>query len=109
MLSFVGLFLLVYAFWKINDESSFPGVWALVPVVGTMLIISAGVDAWLNRTLLSNKILVWFGLISYPLYLWHWPILSLGRIINHETPSVKFRLIAIIISVFFFMDNSKTD
>lgn len=101
MLSFVGLFLLVYAFWKINDESSFPGVWALVPVVGTMLIISAGVDAWLNRTLLSNKILVWFGLISYPLYLWHWPILSLGRIINHETPSVKFRLIAIIISVFF--------
>jgi len=101
ILSCTGLFLLIYGFWKINEELNFPGTWALLPVVGTMLIISAGVNAWLNRIFLSNKILVWFGLISYPLYLWHWPILSLGRIINHETPSIKFRLIAIIVSVFF--------
>ena len=92
---------MIYGFWKINEELDFPGIWALLPVIGTMLVISAGANTWPNRILLSNKILVWFGLISYPLYLWHWPILSLGRIINHETPSIKFRLLAIVISVFF--------
>ena len=101
ILSCTGLFFLIYGFWKINEELDFPGIWALLPVIGTMLVISAGANTWPNRILLSNKILVWFGLISYPLYLWHWPILSLGRIINHETPSIKFRLLAIVISVFF--------
>ena len=69
--SFVGFFLLVYGFWRINKELNFPGTWALVPVLGAVLIISAGTNSWVNRIILSNKVLVWFGLISFPLYLWH--------------------------------------
>lgn len=99
ILSFVGFFLLMYGFWKIDKELNFPGGWALLPVLGTVLIIAAGAKAWFNCTILSNKVLVWFGLISFPLYLWHWPILSFGRIIYYELPPIRFRLLAIVISI----------
>ncbi len=44
--------------------------------------------------------MIWIGLISYPLYLWHWPILSFSHIMNDGTPSLKIRLIAIVLSIF---------
>ena len=99
VLSFIGLLLLVYGFWRINKELSFPGKWALVPVLGAVLIITAGSKAWVNRTILSNKVAVWFGLISYPLYLWHWPILSFARIIESEVPSRNIRIAAVVLSI----------
>jgi peptidoglycan/LPS O-acetylase OafA/YrhL len=99
VLSFVGLFLLLYGFWRINKELSFPGKWALVPVLGAVLIITAGSKAWVNRTILSNKIAVWFGLISFPLYLWHWPILSFARIVESEVPSRNIRIAAVALSI----------
>lgn len=99
VLSFIGLLLLVYGFWRINKELSFPGKWALVPVLGAVLIITAGSKALVNRTILSNKVAVWFGLISYPLYLWHWPILSFARIIESEVPSRNIRIAAVALSI----------
>jgi peptidoglycan/LPS O-acetylase OafA/YrhL len=99
VLSFVGLFLLLYGFWRINKELSFPGKWALLPVLGTVLIITAGSKAWINRIILSNKIAVWFGLISFPLYLWHWPLLSFARIIEGGSPSSNIRIAAVILSI----------
>ena len=99
VLSFVGLFILLYGFWRINKELSFPGKWALVPVLGAVLIITAGSKAWVNRTILSNKLTVWFGLISFPLYLWHWPLLSFARIIEGEVPSRNIRIAAVVLSI----------
>jgi len=99
VLSFVGLLLLVYGFWRINKELSFPGKWALVPVLGTILVIMAGPKAWFNRVILSNRIAVWFGLISFPLYLWHWPILSFARIVEGEVPSRNIRIAAVVLSI----------
>ena len=97
--SIVGLVLLGYGFFILNKEVSFPGKWALVPVVGAVLIISAGSKAWVNRTILANKIAVWFGLISFPLYLWHWPLLSFARIVEGEVPSRNIRIAALVVSV----------
>jgi peptidoglycan/LPS O-acetylase OafA/YrhL len=57
------------------EASHFPGVWALGPTVGTFLLIAAGPGAALNRRGLSARPMVATGLISYPLYLWHWPLL----------------------------------
>jgi hypothetical protein len=67
--------------------------------LGTALIIAAGSEAWVNRTIFSNKILVWFGLISYPLYLWHWPILSFFRIIRSETLGSNIRIVAVLFAI----------
>jgi peptidoglycan/LPS O-acetylase OafA/YrhL len=99
ILSFIGLLLLLYGFWRINKELSFPGKWALLPVLGTLLIITAGSKAWINRIILSNKVAVWFGLISFPLYLWHWPILSFARIVEGEVPSRNIRIAAVVLSI----------
>jgi peptidoglycan/LPS O-acetylase OafA/YrhL len=97
--SFIGLLLLAYGFWRINKELNFPDKWALVPVLGTALIITAGSKAWVNRKILSNKIAVWFGLISFPLYLWHWPLLSFARIVESEVPSRNIRIAAVVLSI----------
>lgn len=99
-ISFIGLLLLLFGFWKINKDLNFPGGFALVPVLGAVLIIAAGSGAWLNRMVLSNRILVWFGLISFPLYLWHWPLLSFARIVGGDEPSHSIRMAAVIISIF---------
>ncbi|VVP11320.1 acyltransferase family protein [Pseudomonas fluorescens] len=100
VLSFVGLFALVYGFWRINKDFSFPGKWAVLPVLGAILIIFSGQNAWVNRNILSNKILVWFGLISFPLYLWHWPLLAFARIVESDTLSREIRIAAVLISIF---------
>lgn len=98
ILSWIGLMLLLTGFWGIHRELRFPGCWALIPVLGAILLIGAGPSAWLNRCVLSNRVLVWIGLISYPLYLWHWPLLSFARVIQGETPSVVVRLGAVAIA-----------
>lgn len=98
-LSFFGVLLLAYGFWRINKNLSFPGMWALIPVLGAVLILSADPKAFFNRTVLSNKIAVWFGLISFPLYLWHWPLLSFARIVEGDMPSRNIRIAAVLLSV----------
>ncbi len=97
--SFTGAVLLVASLMTINQEMPFPGWRALVPVTGAVCIIAAGPQAWFNRRVLSHRLLVWFGLISYPLYLWHWPLLSFARIIHCETPSRWIRITIVCLSV----------
>ncbi|MCX5723530.1 MAG: acyltransferase family protein [Nitrospirae bacterium] len=97
--SFCGAGLLVVGLVCITKERAFPGWWALLPTVGAVLIISAGAQAWFNRAVLSHRLLVWFGLISFPLYLWHWPLLAFARVIESETPSGEVRLAAVALSV----------
>jgi len=62
-------------------------------------MIYAGEGTWLNRQVLSNRLLVWIGLISYPLYMWHWPLLSFARIIESGTPSIEVRFWLVAVSV----------
>ncbi len=96
--SILGLGLIALGLLKLTSASVFPGKNALWPTLGASLLIAAGRGAWVNRVILSNKIMVWIGLISYPLYLWHWPLLSLARIIEQETPSRAIRLGAVGLS-----------
>jgi len=97
--SVVGLGMIAAAFFTLNQESQYPGWWALLPTIGTAVLILAGKKAWINRIFLSNRIMVWFGLISYPLYLWHWPIFSFANIMESAGPSRQFRVAAILISI----------
>ena len=92
-----GAVLIGAAILLLNADRRFPGWWALLPTVGTALLILAGPNAWLNRNVLSNPRLVFVGLISYPLYLWHWPLLSFASIVT--TPSHTLKLALITVSV----------
>lgn len=99
ILSVIGIGLIAAGVFFTTSEKSFPGWWALLPTIGTALVIMAGSGAWINRTILSNKMLVWFGLISFPLYLWHWPLLSFARILNGEIPSTDQCVIAVLCAI----------
>ena len=98
--SIVGATLLLLSFFFINSQIVFPGFWAALPALGAVLLISAGPNAILNRSVLSNKAAVWFGKISYPLYLWHWVLLAYLRILEPDLfAKVKFRLLALLLTV----------
>ncbi len=98
--SVVGTILIGFAV-ALVQEHSFPGWWAVLPVVGSSLIIVAGSAAWINRRVFANAIAVFFGLISYPLYLWHWTILSFARTIRGEELPVGARIAAVTLSIIF--------
>lgn len=99
--SLFGAALIAIGVLVITKERHFPGWWAVMPILGAVLIISAGPQAWFNRTFLSNRVLVWFGLISFPLYLWHWPLLSFAHIMENDIPTVEIRIAAVLISIVF--------
>jgi SGNH domain (fused to AT3 domains) len=79
-LSLAGVAILATGFAFLSSQRHYPGSAALLPVIGTCCIIAAGNRAWINRTLLAHRGPVFIGLISYPLYLWHWPALAFLRI-----------------------------
>jgi peptidoglycan/LPS O-acetylase OafA/YrhL len=97
--SLLGLALLASAFLLIDKTSTFPGLWALLPTFGAFFLISAGKGAWFNRHILSNRLLVSLGLISYPLYLWHWPLLSFAIIVEGGYPSRLARVLLLVAAV----------
>ena len=86
--AFSGAILITIGALIINENKPFPGAWALLPTLGAFCIIAAGSQAWFNQKILQNKILIWFGLISFPLYLWHWPLLSFAKIIGNDHPAL---------------------
>jgi hypothetical protein len=77
----IGVALIALAAVLLDSHRAFPGWWALLPVAGTALLLSTP-GAWVNRVVLASPPLVWIGLISYPLYLWHWPLLVFFGIIK---------------------------
>jgi peptidoglycan/LPS O-acetylase OafA/YrhL len=93
--SILGLALLATGFLLINEARAFPGWWALLPTLGSFFLISAGPTTWLNRRVLSSGVLVWFGVLSYPLYLWHWPLFSFARIVSGIKPTGTIRIAAV--------------
>ncbi len=97
--SFVGFFLIFSSIIIISSEKMFPGFWGLMPVIGTFLIINSGENSFLNRTLLSNKFLVYIGLISYPIYLWHWPLLIYNNYLSSGNPSQKSLITVFILTI----------
>lgn len=74
VVSIAGLYAILYAAIKFTNNTRFPYWAALLPVIGSCLIICSRPTCLINRFVLSNRLLVWVGLISYPLYLWHWPV-----------------------------------
>lgn len=76
-----GFLLIGYSITALNGNTYFPGLNALIPCLGTALLILAGSSGYYSR-LLSNRPMVFIGLISYSLYLWHWPLIAYLNYLN---------------------------
>jgi len=91
-----GLLAILLTGFLLGGAQVYPGWLALIPVLGATAVIWAGMTAWSNRVLLASAVAVFIGLISYPLYLWHWPLLSIARIENFgEDVSPALRLVLV--------------
>lgn len=99
--SLLGLALIGIAFIWLDASLMFPGFWALFPVLGACLCIGCG--GGVASRFLATRAMVALGLISYPLYLWHWPIFSYLRIVEGEEPGLWLLLVgaslALLLSV----------
>ena len=94
----IGILAILGAAIFLTKASLFPGLYALLPVLGAVLIIVSPNSA-VNRILLSSRPMVLIGLISYPLYLWHWPLLSYLGILRAGNPNLLEIWAAVIIAI----------
>lgn len=79
LMSLAGIGMIAWAIFFFDDDTPFPGVWGLLPVVGTALVILFATPATFGGKLLGTRALVGIGLISYSAYLWHQPLLAFAR------------------------------
>lgn len=99
LLALAGTMAVIIAVALLDKSKAFPGAWALLPTTGACLIITAGPFAWINRRVLAHPVMVFVGLLSFPMYLWHWPLLSFARILEIGAPPPETRLLAALASL----------
>ena len=102
----IGVFLISYSVLFFQSGDGFPSLYSIIPVLGTILIIRYANKDELITKVLSSKIFVWIGLISYSLYLWHYPIFAFGRITEITSGNlfkkVLLGVIILILSIFSY-------
>ena len=98
-ISLAGLLVLAIGMAFLSQADPYPGWRAILPVTGSLLLIGAGKQSWVNRYFLSHPAIVWIGLISYPLYLFHWPPLAFVHIVKGDHPDLSYILWALGIAL----------
>jgi peptidoglycan/LPS O-acetylase OafA/YrhL len=91
VVALAGAALLVVSLLLITNANPYPGVLGLLPTIAATLLIAAGREAWPNRVL-AMRGLVGIGKISYPLYVWHWPLLSFATIVHGDPLPMSWRV-----------------
>ncbi len=107
VVGWAGLGLVVASFLVIDTETLFPGTWALLPTVGTAMVLVAGPAAgsWGPVAVLRHVLLQWVGRLSYSLYLWHWPFVAVAAELAEvgrggpDVLPVQWGLLAVLVSV----------
>lgn len=101
-LALLGLCTLGFASIRIMQGSWYPGWLALYPVCAALFLIGAGQTNFISHYLFCNRAAIFIGKISYPLYLWHWPLLSFAWIINgHLDSSTRMLRVTLVLAAFF--------
>lgn len=110
-MAILGIAMIFCSGLLIKSTDSFPGWVAIFPVLGAGLIIIYSGSSNIGKWLLGNRVLVFIGLISYPLYLWHWPVLAFGHIHYGYLMDKNIKLALIFVSVilailtYYFVEN----
>ena len=98
----IALALFIYGTFIFRDSTPFPGTAALVPVFATAISLAA-VHSWpkiLNRVG-THRVIQWLGEISYPLYLWHWPLLVIPAVYLGRGLHIYEKLICVLATLIF--------
>ncbi|MDA9553146.1 acyltransferase [Emcibacteraceae bacterium] len=88
LLATLGLAAIIFSIFFYDETTPFPSVYALVPVLGVVLLVFYADKETLAARLLSTKGFVGIGLISYSAYLWHQPLFAFAKILSVHEPSV---------------------
>ncbi|AUO65665.1 hypothetical protein WM46_13365 [Citrobacter freundii complex sp. CFNIH2] len=94
-----GVMAIIFSMSLINDGMSLPSLWTVIPVAGTCLFICSSNSSDLATKILSTKVIVFLGMISYSLYLWHQPVFVYYRTINEASLTIKEALLLTSISI----------
>jgi peptidoglycan/LPS O-acetylase OafA/YrhL len=98
ILSFTSIIIIIISIFIMNSNL-YPGIKGIIPIICSMVIIALCKNSFFNKKILSNKVIVNIGLISYPLYLWHWPIYSCYSIIKYGIIDIYEKLFMITITI----------
>ena len=101
ILSILGLIMIFYSLFMFPKDTFFSIHFTMIVILGSFLIISAGPWTFVNRYLLSVRQFVFIGKISYPLYLWHWPLLGFVGFFLRREPPESIKLIILVLSILF--------
>jgi peptidoglycan/LPS O-acetylase OafA/YrhL len=95
----LGITMILSAIFLFDQKTPFPSFYAALPVFGTaLLILSKKPESIITRVLCSAPFL-WIGLISYSVYLWHWPIMVIKKWVFPHSDSFMLSVIAILLSI----------
>jgi peptidoglycan/LPS O-acetylase OafA/YrhL len=97
--SLAGLSLICASALLLSSRLAIPGAWSTIPTAGAALLIGAGQLAPVNRLVLGNGPMIFVGRLSYPLYLWHWPLFSFARIILGHPPTPELAIGVILVAL----------
>ena len=99
VLALIGLIAVVFSIFTFDESTPFPSLYAIVPIIGALLIVLFAEKTTITAKILRTKALVAVGLISYSAYLWHQPLFALARIKLDQKPSEILMVILSILSL----------
>ena len=104
----LGALGIAIATFNFNESTAFPGIKAVLPVLGTAILIGT-IPVWPRffNDLSNNRLMQWLGAISYPLYLWHWPALVLPSSALGRPLRIRETVLCVLLTIFLAHCTSK--
>lgn len=100
VLAWAGIAAVFAAAYWYTGSTPFPGSAALLPVVGTVVVIMAGTDHPLSPTgFLRHRPVQWLGDVSYSVYLWHWPLIALVPYVSNGDLGILDKAVILVLTL----------